>query len=103
MPNYFKWTTNMSVGESDIDSQHQRLLSQVNKVSDAMVFGATSKEVAEALDFLDTYIKEHFAYEENNMKKYNYPHFEEHKREHQNFIKINNSFKEKIKNGADPR
>jgi len=103
MSNYFKWTTNMSVGEGDIDTQHQRLLSQVNKISDAMVFGATSKEVAEAVDFFDKYIKEHFTYEENYMKKYNFPFLEEHKKEHANFIKSSALFREKLKSGVNPR
>ena len=103
MATYFKWTEGMSVGESSIDSQHQRLLSQVNKIADAISFGATSKEVNEAIDFFDKYTEEHFAYEEEYMKKHNYPDLEEHKREHQNFIKNSSTFKEELKSGIDPR
>ncbi|MBI3888202.1 hemerythrin family protein [Candidatus Nomurabacteria bacterium] len=103
MSTYFRWIESMSVGESDIDKQHQRLLSQVNKIEDAISFGATSKEVAEALEFFDKYIQEHFSYEESYMKEHNYPYLEEHKKEHENFIKNNSLFKEALKRGLNPR
>jgi hemerythrin len=103
MANYFTWTVSMSVGENDIDKQHQRLLSQVNKIEEAMSFGATSKEVAEAVDFFDQYTKEHFDYEEAYMQKYKFPYLAEHKKEHQHFIQQNAIFREKLKEGADPR
>jgi hemerythrin-like metal-binding domain len=100
---YFEWTKNLSVGESHIDNQHQKLLAQVNKIIEAMVFGATSKEVVEAVSFFDEYVKEHFSYEEDYMRKNNYPGLEEHKKRHQEFKKNNFSFKEKLNAGVSPR
>ncbi len=100
---YFEWDKNMSVDESHIDSQHKKLLSQLNKIIYVMSFGATSKEVREAIVFFDEYVKEHFAYEENYMTENKYPKLHEHKKRHKNFISNYLSFKTKLKSGADPR
>lgn len=96
---YFEWTKNMSVEEGNIDHQHQKLLDQLNKVIDAMVFGVDSKEVHEAVNFFDKYCKEHFSYEEHYMKEHSYPYIEEHKNKHQEFSGKYIVFKEKLNSG----
>ena len=97
----FKWTKEMSVGEEHIDHQHQRLLEQLNKVIDAIVFGATPKEVFEAVDFFNKYFREHFSYEEKYMQENNYPGLEEHKNKHEDFVKKYFIFKDKLDRGDD--
>lgn len=99
---HFDWTEKMSIGESTIDAQHQRLLSQLNKVIDAMMFGAESKEVAEALSFFEQYIKEHLAYEEDYMQRHGYFDLDEHKKKHQNFRDNYADFKKKLDSGMTP-
>jgi hemerythrin len=100
---YFEWTKDMSVGEDHIDNQHQTLLLQINKIIHTMTFGATSKEVAEAVKFFDEYVKEHFSYEEEYMKKHNFPDFDEHKKRHEEFAQNNLNFKKRLKSGVEPR
>jgi hemerythrin-like metal-binding protein len=99
---HFDWTEDMSVGESTIDAQHQRLLSQLNKVIDAMVFGEASKEVAEALKFFEQYINEHLAYEEDYMQRRGYRDIDEHKKKHQDFRDKYADFKKKLDAGTTP-
>lgn len=96
---YFEWKESMSVGEPTIDAQHQRLLAQVNKVIEAMVFGINSKEVAEAMSFFDSYINEHLTYEENYMQRRSYLDLDKHKQKHQDFRKKYAEFNEKLKAG----
>lgn len=98
---YFKWKEDMSVGEVNIDHQHEQLLEQLNKVIDSMVFGVKSKEAKEAIDFFDKYFKEHFSYEEEYMSKHNYPEIIEHKKKHQEFIDKYLIFKEKLDKGVN--
>lgn len=93
----------MSVGENHIDSQHEKLLSQLNKIIYVISFGSTYKEVTEALSFFDEYVKEHFAYEENYMERHGYPKLHEHKRRHKDFVSNYLSFKKKLKSGVEPR
>jgi hemerythrin-like metal-binding protein len=100
---YFEWTKDMSVGEDHIDNQHQKLLLQINEIIHAMTFGATSKEVSEAIHFFDGYVNDHFSYEEEYMRKYNYPEFDEHRGRHKEFILNNLSFKKKLNSGVSPR
>lgn len=99
---HLKWTEDFSVGDKEIDSQHKKLLMEINKILDAIVFGVDAKEVHDnIIPFLDEYIKEHFSYEENYMRKMNYPNFKKHKRQHYNFIKNYIKFKNEFDNGVD--
>jgi len=99
---HFKWKENFSVGDETIDAQHKKLLVQINKILDAVVFGVEANDVqAKMIPFLDQYIKEHFSYEEEYMKKINYPYINKHKKEHQNFIKNYVKFKTEFDRGSD--
>lgn len=99
---HFVWTEEMSVGEATIDEQHQKLLSQLNKVVDAMVFGAESTEVTVALSFFKQYVNEHLAYEEDYMQRRAYTGIEEHKKMHQVFRDAYANFKESLDSGKTP-
>lgn len=101
MSTIFQWTKSISVGNDIIDAQHQRLLSQINKIVDAVTLGANSKELHEVISFFDEYIKEHFSYEEAYMKNINYPDIEEHIKKHHDFIMNYNKFKEEFDQNFD--
>ena len=96
---HFEWTKDMSVGEATIDAQHERLLGQVNTLIDAMVFGAASKEVAEAMHFFEQYIDEHLAYEEEYMEKLGFADIAEHKKKHDEFRAKYAAFKANLQGG----
>ncbi|MFA6177366.1 MAG: hemerythrin family protein [Candidatus Paceibacterota bacterium] len=98
---HFEWTKSMSVGENHIDEQHKKLLSQLNKIIDAITIGVKSKETSEAIGFFDEYIKEHFSYEEYYMHEYSYPHVEEHIKKHDEFIKSYVAFLGKLNSGEN--
>jgi len=99
---YFEWTKMMSVGEENIDIQHQRLLSQVNKIIDAMAYGITSKKVFDALAFFEQYINEHLAYEEKYMREKKYTDLSGHLLQHQTFRDEYAIFNKKLKSGQTP-
>lgn len=101
MSTIFQWTKSISVGNDIIDAQHQRLLSQINKIVDAVALGANSKELQEVISFFDEYIKEHFSYEEAYMKNINYPDIEEHIKKHHYFIENYNKFKDEFNHNFD--
>jgi len=93
---HFEWTPDMSVGEETIDAQHQRLLAQLNKVIDAMLFGAESEEIVRAVDFFKTYADEHLAYEEAYMAQRGYSHLAEHQKYHDDFREKYRAFHEQL-------
>lgn len=98
---FFEWTPDISVGNDIIDSQHKKLLAQVNKIIKAMTFDSESIELKEVIGFFDEYINEHFSYEEEYMKEINYPHTEEHKIKHQDFINNYIKFKDKFNHNLE--
>lgn len=93
---FFEWSENISVGNDTIDSQHKKLLTQINKIIKAITFNAEVLEIKEILTFFDDYINEHFSYEEKYMKSINYPYIEEHKEKHKDFIKNYIKFKDEF-------
>jgi hemerythrin len=89
-----KWDDRMSVGEENIDTQHKKLLTHLNKLIENIATESEVMAVRETLDFLKKYVDEHFTYEEKYMKEYDYPSFEEHKKVHQGFIEFLQEFRE---------
>lgn len=96
----FEWTPSISVNDSTIDAQHQRLLGQVNTLLSYIVSEKNDAIVIDAVNFLDRYINEHLAYEEKYMKDHNYPGIELHIKYHENFIEHYKDFKNKLLGGV---
>ena len=99
---HFEWTPTMYVGEETIDAQHRRLLGQLNKVIDAMLFGATSEQVADAVKFFKEYADEHLAYEEIYMQRRGYSELADHKKKHDDFREKYDVFHQKLTEGSAP-
>jgi hemerythrin len=81
---FFKWEDKYSVGDIEIDLQHQELFRILNKMFG--IFGkATKQELSVILDDMVDYTSFHFNAEEQLLQKH--PNFAEHKEEHETFIK----------------
>lgn len=97
MPMAFTWTEALSMGDDSIDRQHQGLFAQTNKLLEVITGEEPHPEkVAEIIAFLDDYIKEHFAFEEDYLRMYGYPALAEHQALHQDFIHQYTELKAKI-------
>ena len=96
---FISWEDQFSVGVKDFDSEHQKLISFVNKLHVNMIGGEGPAIMSEILDNLVDYTVTHFGHEEELMIKYNYPDFEKHKNEHQNLIEKVDEFKNKLNAG----
>jgi hemerythrin len=81
-----EWTPNLAVGVSSIDQQHKTLFDKANQLFEAGKNNKTKEFIAEMLDFLDAYTKEHFNSEEVYMKSISYPGFDDQKKMHTDFI-----------------
>jgi hemerythrin len=77
-----EWNEKYSVHIEEIDGQHKRLFSIINKLHDAMKAGKGKEIIGTLLDELVDYTYYHFATEEKNFRLCNYPHFDVHKSEH---------------------
>ncbi|MDR0585138.1 MAG: bacteriohemerythrin [Treponema sp.] len=82
------WSDDFLVGNSVIDRQHKELVRLTNEFWAGCQMGGVMAKVY----FLQTiqgtvlYVKTHFSTEEELMRKANYPDFDAHKKQHEDFV-----------------
>jgi len=90
-----QWSDRISVNVNEIDQQHKKLISLLNELHDSMKAGLGQKMLEKTLTELTTYTQTHFQTEEKYMQKFNYPEFEQHKKEHDKFVeKVKKSYED---------
>lgn len=97
----FCWTEELATGNAKIDTQHQELF----KCADD-IFSANNNQdlekIKKALDFLVTYVSEHFGHEESVMIRHHYENFLEHREKHTYFVtQIYSCYQKIYQNGID--
>lgn len=81
-----EWDGSLSIGVEMIDGQHRMLISKLSDLSDAVDQHREAAVLMQTVQFLREYTDFHFKEEEQEMEKANYPHIEEHKKLHKEFI-----------------
>ena len=84
--NLINWNDSYSVGNTEMDEQHKKLIELINDLILHSNAAPESKIVNETLYELFKYTRYHFQDEEELMQNLNYPNLEEHKKSHKNFI-----------------
>lgn len=77
------WKDDYSVGISEIDRQHHKIIDLINQLNDAMTKGKGKEILGKTLADLISYTHSHFKAEEKLFDEYGYPDAEEHKIKHQ--------------------
>ena len=96
-----KWDPEkMSVQVAEIDRQHQKLVSLINDLHDAMKTGKGKDVVGKIIKELINYTKVHFATEEKYFDKFGYKDTQKHKAIHSQFVEKVLDFQEKYNNGS---
>lgn len=95
----FKWTTDWSVGNELIDSDHVHLIELINKLHYSMMMGKGAQLVGEILNELIQYTVEHFGREERLMLEINYDEYAQHKHEYEKLIEAVQAIKAKFEAG----
>jgi hemerythrin-like metal-binding protein len=85
MPKQFEWKEEYSVGVTEIDDQHKKLVDTIDKLSQAIGEGHAKEALHEILDTLAAYAVEHFQTEEKYFDQFNYEFSKEHKELHADF------------------
>lgn len=76
-----EWSDKLNIGIEELDQQHKTIINYFNDIFD--VVEAKQAEVMEKkFDALLEYLGVHFTYEEELMKKSEYPEYAKHKAEH---------------------
>ena len=93
------WNDTFSVGISEMDTQHKRLVDMINQLYEAMSGGKGDNVLADILNGLVTYTRTHFAAEEKLMQKYGFPGFAQHKKLHDELTQKVTELNDKVRNG----
>jgi hemerythrin len=80
-----EWTPALSVGNEEIDAQHQELFRRAGKLLEGLQRGEAG-EVGELVQYLHRYAITHFGAEEAAMREARYAGYARHKAEHDRFI-----------------
>ncbi|MDD3393566.1 MAG: hemerythrin [Clostridia bacterium] len=84
----FTWTKELETGNIQIDTEHKQLIKAINDLLEACSSGKGRNEVIRTVDFLSQYTKTHFAHEQVLQQKFHYPDYVNHKKYHEDFIKV---------------
>ncbi len=79
-----RWTPSLSVGDAEIDEQHQELFRRAERLITALRAGDRS-EVDPVLGYLVDYVASHFEAEERLMRELDYPDRDAHQAAHDLF------------------
>lgn len=94
-----EWKSNYSVGDTRVDSQHQRMFELANDMNNAQDRAALQLAAMK----LYQHVREHFAEEEALMRKVGFPQYTEHVESHNKMLADLNTVSQKIgKNEVSP-
>lgn len=91
-----QWTADLSTGSKEIDDQHKTLFDRINCMLDACNEGKGKQEIGSVVAFLEDYVTTHFEAEESYMIQNQYPAYEAHKAQHEDFKKKFEDLKRQI-------
>jgi hemerythrin len=95
----FKWDKNLETGIGEIDRQHRELFRRIDGLELAIYEGKGRNELTTMINYLESYVTEHFDAEEQMMTEFFYPdsakHFKEHVKFRELYEKIKKEFDEK--------
>jgi hemerythrin len=94
----YSWEEDMRTGDEVLDLQHKELIYRLNLLLHAMYKGQVTEEVESMLEFLDSYIVEHFTYEEACMDRVRCPLALANRKAHAEFLKRLYSFRAEMSN-----
>lgn len=93
------WDDKYSVGVTEMDAHHQKLVSMINELHDAMLTGKGKEKIASVLGNMVEYTKFHFAAEENFLNKKGYPEINSQKTAHKGFVEKAEGFQKDLASG----
>lgn len=77
-----RWSSRLSVGVTQFDNEHQKMVEMINDLHQAMRTGKGAAKIGSIVDGLIIYVSTHFASEETLMQRHAFPGLEKHRAEH---------------------
>jgi len=86
MPTFAQLTKSMETGVDKVDEQHRELINKINELIEMGYQAFAKEETAKMIDMLGEYVVQHFADEEELQLQCDYPKYELHRKQHQDFL-----------------
>ncbi len=96
-----EWNESLSVGFRKIDAEHKELFKMIKELVDAINQHTCKYKINDVIKFLEDFVKNHFAMEENYMKELEYPEYRQHKAEHEKFMITFSELKQELQKIKD--
>ncbi len=93
------WNDSYSVGVNKLDGDHQKILTMINKLHEAMAAGQSKDVMKTLISDLKSYSLSHFTNEETYLETIDYPDLAEQKQQHAIFINKIKEFETEMMNG----
>lgn len=81
-----EWKDEFSVGVASVDLEHRQMIDLINDLHGLVGDNASEEEVSTMLGEIFAQISAHFALEEKFMRETRYPHFPDHKGDHEKLL-----------------
>lgn len=95
-----EWDDSLSVNHTEIDNQHKEWIDIYNRMHDSMMSRESSiEQTMQILQAMNEYAQNHFSYEEEYMRKINFPDIVAHRRTHKDFESLIYSYNRDIEAG----
>ena len=93
----YQMTTDLLTGNMIIDKEHRQLFEAINALLDACARGQGRSQLEQTMTFLESYIAQHFAHEEQLQAQTKYPDAVRHKGLHEGYKKVVREICEELK------
>ena len=97
---FINWDDSLSIKIDSIDEQHKKLIGMINDFYDSIQNRSNNELISKLIRSMKEYTIEHFKFEENLFKQYNYSHSKEHNQEHELFVKKVKELEQKLNSGT---
>ena len=81
-----EWSDSFSVGVKLFDDQHKTIIGMINRLIETPNIDTNSAIITDLLTGMIEYATEHFADEENLLQDHDYPHYNDQRTRHSEFI-----------------
>ena len=80
------WSDDFLIGVEELDYEHQCLIEEINKLHRELLEHVDIDRICDTLGRIHSRMQAHFALEEHVMMSHEYPHYSEHKAEHERLL-----------------